>query len=92
MLKIVLSVLFVAVVANAGGCPFGFTDIHNGWPTHYYYRYLGTTNTQADAVQQCLNATSLLGSPLVMPKNEISLNDLFSLYKGYSNSIFIYFF
>ena len=49
MLKIVLSVLLVALVANAGGCPFGFTDIHNGWPTHYCYKYLGTTTTYSDA-------------------------------------------
>ncbi len=35
MLKIVQSVLFVAVVAS-GQCLFdGFTDVHNGCRTHY---------------------------------------------------------
>ncbi len=84
MLKLVVTMLCLAYVAQAQNCPYPSTNNINGYQTRYCYFYAGTTKTYTKAVDKC----NQMGFPLVMPKTDAGLDDLYKLYKAYSNFYF----
>ena len=84
MLKhiIILAVLVIACYSQR--CPYPSTDFHNGYSTRYCYYYAGKSDRYDKAVTVCNN----MNAKLVMPKTDAGLDDLYSLYKGYSNFYF----
>jgi hypothetical protein len=84
MLKQVVALLCLACVVLAQNCPPYSTNNINGYQTRYCYRYLGTTKSYTKAVDSCRQ----YGYTLVMPKTDAGLDDLYKLYKAYSNFYF----
>ena len=83
MFKLILPLLCFVALAQAQ-CPYGSTNLHGGYTTRYCYKYLGNTSNYAKAVKKCAE----YNLPLVMPKTDAGLDDLYSLYKGYPNYYF----
>ena len=83
MLKTIAAFLVLVYFVDAQ-CPAGSTNNINGYSTRYCYRYLGKSRSYNNAVQQCKS----FGLPLVTPKTDAGLNDLYKLYKAYDNFYF----
>ena len=64
-------------------CPTGFTRNHKGsYTTYYCYRHNGDTKYFHTAVSSC---NQEWGTDMIMPKDGNGLDDLYKLYKSYSN-------
>jgi hypothetical protein len=83
MLKLYLVVLALINLVYSQ-CPFPFTDSHKGYYFNNCYYYAGVANDYDSAVGIC----SSRGTNLVMAKDQSSLDDLYPLYKAYTNYYF----
>jgi hypothetical protein len=83
MIKTIATLLVLIYFVDAQ-CPAGSTNVFNGLQTRYCYIYLGATKSYTEAERRCRN----LGLPLVTPKTDAGLNDLYILYQGFSNYYF----
>jgi hypothetical protein len=86
MLKFVIALLCLAYVAQAQNCPFPSTNVRNGYQTRYCYYYAGQASTYSDAINQCKRFG--FGYPLIMPKTDAGLDDLYKLSRSYNANYF----
>ncbi len=85
MLKLTLFVLALINLVNSQGfCPYPFTNNYGGYAFNNCYYYAGVANDYYSAVNQCASR----GTYLVTAKDQRTLEDLYPLYKAYTNFYF----
>lgn len=75
---------FIVVIKCQQFCPYPFVNSANGYTFNNCYYYAGVASDYSSAVRVCAN----VGAFLVTAKDSRGLDDLYKLYKAYTNYYF----
>ncbi len=89
MLKIVLTIfVLIQLTRSESFCPYPFTNSHNGYTFNNCYYFAGRAIGWRSAQEQCKTLFPLIKAPLIAPRDQSRLDDLYPLAKAYNISNF----